>query len=155
MVRHTINCKTHGNTGAYLVPNRGFRCSKCNSSAVQRRRRKIKQMAIEYKGGECFYCGYKKSLSALQFHHVNPKKKDFAIGAVKQSKSWETIKKELDKCLLVCANCHFELHELHELHCGVLQSAEGSTVNAVVAGSRPAPTANAATARSIRASSAI
>lgn len=47
---------------------------------VQRRRDKLKQMAILYKGGRCEICGYDKCVGALEFHHKNPQEKDFAIG---------------------------------------------------------------------------
>jgi len=77
-------------------------------------RRRLKLKAIEYKGGKCAECGYDKSHSALQFHHLDPAKKDFSISAVKSS-SWENIKPELDKCILLCANCHLEEHEKQRL----------------------------------------
>jgi hypothetical protein len=64
---------------------------------------------VEYKGGCCERCGYNKSNSVLQFHHLNPQEKDFNIG--NKSYSFERIKKEVDKCIMVCANCHIEIHE--------------------------------------------
>lgn len=64
---------------------------------------------VAYKGGCCSACGYKKSLAAMDFHHLNPAEKDFEIGGL--SSNWEKIAKELDKCVLLCANCHRELHE--------------------------------------------
>jgi predicted DNA-binding protein YlxM (UPF0122 family) len=79
-------------------------------NAVNKRRRKIKQMAIDYKGGQCVKCGYKKCNSALEFHHLDPTQKDFSLGAKGHCTSWDKIKKELDKCILVCANCHREIH---------------------------------------------
>lgn len=77
---------------------------------VNRRRRKIKTMALEYKGGKCQLCGYDKCRRALGFHHLNPKTKKFTIGTG-HSRSWKRVKEELDKCILVCANCHAELEE--------------------------------------------
>lgn len=79
-------------------------------ASVQRRRNKIKEMAIEYKGSSCKICGYNKCNAALEFHHIDPNEKDFAIGNKGHTKSWESVKKELDKCIMVCANCHRELH---------------------------------------------
>jgi len=76
--------------------------------AVAKRRRKIKLMAIEYKGGKCQICGYDKYPGALDLHHINGKK-DFGIGEKGYTRSWERIKQELDKCILVCANCHREI----------------------------------------------
>lgn len=68
-------------------------------------------MAIKYKGGACQFCGYKKSVYALTFHHVDPTQKDFGIGGDGSTRSWERTKAELDKCVLLCANCHAEEHE--------------------------------------------
>jgi hypothetical protein len=76
--------------------------------AVAKRRRKIKLMAIEYKGGKCQICGYNKYPGALDLHHINGQK-DFGIGDKRYTRSWERIKQELDKCILVCANCHREI----------------------------------------------
>lgn len=64
-------------------------------------------MAVEYKGGKCSLCGYDKSYAALQFHHRNPKEKSFSISNPK-TRSWEKIKIELDKCDILCSNCHAE-----------------------------------------------
>jgi len=72
-----------------------------------RQRRKLK--AVEHLGGHCSICGYNKSVRALQFHHKDPSQKDFGIGS--SNLSWERTVRELDKCLLVCANCHAELHD--------------------------------------------
>jgi len=76
--------------------------------AVDLRRKKLREMAIEYKGGKCQICGYNKCLQALEFHHLDPKGKDFPLSG--STKSWDNIKKELDKCILLCANCHREIH---------------------------------------------
>jgi len=81
---------------------------KANSQKVINWRKRTKIKAVEHKGGKCEKCGYDKCIQALAFHHLDPKKKDFAISGV--SKSWETIVSELDKCILVCANCHAEIH---------------------------------------------
>ncbi len=88
-------------------------CSqKCrnNYTAIMRGRR-LKQKAIDYKGGECEFCGYNKCNRALQFHHLDPETKDFKLSADRlRQYSWERIKEELDKCILFCANCHAEIH---------------------------------------------
>ena len=72
-------------------------------------RYRLKQKAVHYKGGKCNMCGYNNEMKALQFHHTDSKAKDFAISQVKSS-SWDNIKIELDKCILLCANCHSEIH---------------------------------------------
>lgn len=71
--------------------------------------RRTKQKAIEYKGGKCVVCGYSKCHRALGFHHLNSSDKRFNISS--STRSFASIKKELDKCILVCANCHAEIHE--------------------------------------------
>lgn len=74
--------------------------------------RAIKHQLILYKGGKCQKCGYNKCEGALQFHHLDPKEKDFTIGQVSLSKelNMDILYQEVDKCILVCANCHAEIH---------------------------------------------
>ena len=79
--------------------------------AVQKRRRKIREMAVQYKGGSCEICGYNKCIKALEFHHIDNGKKDFGISEKGYTRSWDSVKKELEKCILLCANCHREVHE--------------------------------------------
>ncbi len=70
---------------------------------------------VNYKGGKCSICSYSKCLSALEFHHMDPSKKDFQLGRRGMSRNHvlsDSIKAELDKCILVCANCHRELHHV-------------------------------------------
>lgn len=107
----SIICKKHGYIKAIYPKGRLARCSKCASEAVTKRRRKVKQMAIEYKGSKCIKCGYSKSSWALDFHHTDPMQKEFGVGSHGLSRSWSRIKLELDKCILVCRNCHAEIHE--------------------------------------------
>jgi hypothetical protein len=74
-------------------------------------RRRTKLKLIAYKGGKCQRCGYSKPFSGVyDFHHRDPKKKDFGIGSG-SVKSFELMKKEVDKCDLLCKNCHAEVHE--------------------------------------------
>ena len=87
-------------------------CSpKCKSKAgVHRYRKRLKRRAVEYMGGKCVKCGYDKCVEALGFHHEDPSIKDFGISAGGMSRKWEDIKRELDKCICVCSNCHIEIH---------------------------------------------
>lgn len=73
-------------------------------------RKRMKEKALEYKGGKCIICGYNKCNRSLEFHHINPSEKEFNISKSLNTK-WEFIKEELDKCILVCSNCHNEIHE--------------------------------------------
>ncbi len=83
--------------------------TKCGSCLVNIRRFKIKQQCIEYKGGKCEKCHYNKCPAAMVFHHLDPLKKDFGIGG-SHCRSFEKLKIELDKCILLCQNCHNEHH---------------------------------------------
>lgn len=65
---------------------------------------------IDYKGGKCEVCNYSRHPSALEFHHKNPLLKKFEIGDSKNTISKKVLQKELDKCALLCANCHREVH---------------------------------------------
>lgn len=108
-------CKKHGLTLHIWSENR-WKCKKCRTEAVQKRREKLKEMAIQYKGGKCCICGYNKYQGALEFHHLNPSEKDFAISSSGYTRSWEEVKSELGKCILVCSNCHREIHAgLHNI----------------------------------------
>lgn len=84
-------------------------CKSCTKNQVKERQQQLKKMSVEYKGGCCVYCKYSKCISALEFHHLDPKKKDFNISKSRQT-SFDKIKKELEKCILVCSNCHREIH---------------------------------------------
>lgn len=77
--------------------------------AVANRRKKIKVMAIEYKGSKCQICGYDKYPGALELHHINKSDKSFGISDKEYTRSWEKVREELDKCVLLCANCHREV----------------------------------------------
>lgn len=85
------------------------RCKSCHSYRAVSRFRRNKIKAVEYKGGKCWQCGYNKCIEALEFHHRNPTNKDKDFIRCK-SWSWERMKNELDKCELLCANCHRETH---------------------------------------------
>lgn len=91
--------KSKGNSGKY-----------CGSCRTIIRRQKIAKKAVDYLGGKCIKCGYNKDITALEFHHRNPEEKSFAISSCSTSKKWEIVQKELDKCDLLCANCHREIH---------------------------------------------
>lgn len=114
--RITKNCKIHGEVDHRLVTKNkehkkyAYRCVKCASLAVQKRRDKLKILAVDYKGGQCSLCGYNKCIKALEFHHLDPNEKDFGFSVKGVTRSFEKIKPELDKCILLCANCHREVH---------------------------------------------
>jgi 5-methylcytosine-specific restriction endonuclease McrA len=70
-------------------------------------------------GGKCSICGYHKCLNALHFHHKNPSEKNFLISNAiwgKDNLSESEIMNEINKCILVCANCHAELHAKYDFN---------------------------------------
>ena len=96
-------CNKHGESLHVLDSSNRWRCKKCRVEAVQRRRDKIKEMAVQYSG-------YDKYIGALEFHHLDSSQKDFGISAKGYTRSFEKVKEELDKYILVCSNCHKEIH---------------------------------------------
>ncbi len=82
------------------------RCGSCNTKI---RRFRAKAAAIKLLGGKCIKCKWTGDQAALQFHHKDSKDKDSEINRV-ANKSWDSIKKEIQKCILLCANCHMIEH---------------------------------------------
>jgi len=78
-------------------------------------RHRRKEILVKMLGGKCAKCGYKKSIVALSFHHLNPKEKLFDIshnGCLLHD--WEEVVAEAKKCNLLCLNCHAILHNDHD-----------------------------------------
>lgn len=73
---------------------------------VKKRNRELKTQFVELAGGCCQKCGYKESIAALDFHHVDPQCKDSEIMRLIYRNKYEETYKEIDKCCLLCANCH-------------------------------------------------
>lgn len=110
-------------------------CKKCRDvvSETTRVRRQIKAKAIEHKGGGCQRCGYNACQRNLTFHHIDPTTKDprlirkgkraskkrgqkqscvtQTVSVVALSRKWKVVKEEIDKCILLCKNCHGEIEE--------------------------------------------
>lgn len=82
-----------------------------NKAAVSKRRKKLREMARQYKGNKCAICGYNKCGRALSFHHKDPSKKNFGISMNGLTRAWSKIMVELDNCVLLCSNCHMEVHD--------------------------------------------
>lgn len=106
--------------GKEFIPNFYSRkycydCSPAGLSSAERLirlDRLLKHKLVVYKGGKCERCGYNKCEAALQFHHLNPEEKDFTISHINPGQEFnlEKLYKEVDKCILLCANCHAEEH---------------------------------------------
>lgn len=93
---------------AYLRNNRK---GKADIRTTQSLNRKMirKQKAVDYLGGRCKDCGYDRCIKALNFHHRDEKEKGFTISQYLDA-SWAKLQPELDKCDLLCFNCHMERH---------------------------------------------
>jgi len=85
----------------------GSQCKSCDS--IERRKKCIekKKILVDFLGGQCIVCGYKKCLNALDFHHKYDK--NFNISS-KMKYRLEILLEEIKKCDLLCANCHREKH---------------------------------------------
>lgn len=89
--------------------------AKKNIEKVTRSRRRKKELLVQYKGGECEKCGLKTDIvDVYDFHHIDPSQKEFGLANKGKNLSLDECKKEVDKCLLVCKNCHAIIH--YELH---------------------------------------
>lgn len=82
-------------------------CKICHD--IKWKQRKLDQITEILGELKCTVCGYNRCKEALEFHHLDPKHKDFSISS-RVSISKETLNKELSKCVCLCANCHREVH---------------------------------------------
>ncbi|MBM3234383.1 hypothetical protein FJZ19_04810 [Candidatus Pacearchaeota archaeon] len=89
------------------------RCYNKNKKKIYERKRerirRYKRQLIEYLGGKCMHCGYNKCMAALEFHH-NKEGKESVIAIMIKDYSKQKALKEVNKCIILCANCHRELH---------------------------------------------
>lgn len=89
----------------------GSWCKNCMNTQTVKRQQKYRREAVELAGGCCRICGYDKCIAALEFHHRDPKQKDFKISKVARSPLTDPcVQAEIKKCILLCANCHREVH---------------------------------------------
>ncbi len=80
-------------------------------AAQQERGRRRKLDLIRLKGGRCEHCGYSRNYAALEFHHETPEEKGFELDLrAFSNRRWEALLAEAQKCLLLCSNCHAEVH---------------------------------------------
>ncbi len=107
--RLLLHCARHGHTVFRLRSSGGYRCAKCGAEAVSRRRRRVKRALVDEAGGACTVCGYRRCIAALEFHHLTPADKRFAMSARGVARSMAKARAEASKCVLLCANCHAEV----------------------------------------------
>ena len=108
-------CKHHGLTKFRVyfskAENRNkYYCILCSSDTIKHRRQNIKQKIVNLLGGKCELCGYNKCIRALELHHKDPTEKEFSLSNKGINYSEKKVLQEIKKCMLVCANCHRELH---------------------------------------------
>lgn len=116
-MRTCSRCKKSKPTTEFYTDNSksGFRyiCKLCDKARILAIQLAKKAEWVAYKGGRCERCGYNRYVGALDFHHRDPATKSFSLSASKMTRrSLEVIRAELDKCDLLCANCHREEHGL-------------------------------------------
>ena len=105
-------CEYCGETFSPSRKNNIYCSDSCkNKGAVTRRRQRLSRLVSEFLGGECCLCGYNKCNRSLDAHHVDPSKKSFALSVKGLTRSLRRTLKEADKCVLVCKNCHGEIHD--------------------------------------------
>lgn len=83
--------------------------NRCGACTTKIRRIRCKIAAVKLMGGKCIDCGWIGNIAAFEFHHLDPNEKEFGIGNV-SNKTWDVVKVELKKCVLLCSNCHAIRH---------------------------------------------
>ena len=102
----TKNCR-HCGVSLEGIKRNGARCMKCYSQVIMEKRRSLKEKAVEYKGNKCCKCGGSFHQAVYDFHHIDGSTKDACIGHMTHNcRPWTVIQEELDKCEMLCANCH-------------------------------------------------
>jgi transposase-like protein len=104
----TIVCARHGATEHVREPRGYYRCRRCRAERVVLRRQAVKKKLVEEAGGCCQICGYSRCIAALEFHHRDPRVKEFGL-ARRGAHSIERLRAEARKCVLLCSNCHAEV----------------------------------------------
>jgi translation initiation factor IF-2 len=106
-------CECCGREFPKKQSKRRKRCDTCNTAI---RRIRLKRKCVEYKSGKCVKCGRISENDAIfDFHHLDPNKKEFNLTTASVAKMpWDEVKKELDKCVLICSNCHRLEHSQYE-----------------------------------------
>lgn len=126
--RHCLECRPYGSGKGRIAADHDRVCSRCNKPYQYRRQAgmslslcvschpyerhvSVKRRLVEMYGGRCVRCGYDRCIGALCFHHRDPSTKAFHIGG-NANRSWEANVAEAQKCDLLCANCHIEVHTM-------------------------------------------
>lgn len=107
----TMHCPHHGESEFWITGQGNYRCKRCRSDAVSRRRRRVKETLVRESGGCCRLCGYDRNMRALHFHHLEPSEKRHEINAKGVAIALDRLRVEARKCVLLCSNCHAEVED--------------------------------------------
>jgi transposase len=110
-IRLVMVCRHHGQTPFVREGSGYYRCARCRAGSVAEHRRRLKALIVAEAGGRCVLCGYDRRPRALQFHHVDPTVKEFALSRRGITLSLTAMRAEASKCVLLCANCHAEVED--------------------------------------------
>jgi transposase len=105
----SLVCRRHGKTTFVIDTTGAYRCRRCRVESVTRRRRRVKEMLVADAGGCCVLCGYDRCLGALHFHHLDPAQKRLSVAYGGVTLAIEALRAEVQKCVLLCSNCHAEV----------------------------------------------
>ncbi len=110
--RYCLVCSPFGqhNTKQIHLPPKIRKKYDYSHKRQKERRLERKKKLVDMKGGGCCICGYNTSMKALGFHHVYPNRKVFSLSRL-VNHSWQSILKEIVKTVLLCRNCHMEVHD--------------------------------------------
>jgi hypothetical protein len=113
-VHNTTKLDRHNCTREEYIENRDYYTNLKYKRWQRKARHERKQKLVDFLGGKCSICGYNRCMKALEFHHTNEdtkSEKSFGISSKGMLAPWETLVMEIEKCILVCANCHREIHD--------------------------------------------
>ncbi len=82
-----------------------------NTNYRRYQRTRYIEAMTEAMGGGCRICGYNRCLSSLHFHHVDPTTKKDIVARLLAAGNWKKTVQEAAKCVLLCSNCHGEVHQ--------------------------------------------
>lgn len=119
-------CNNEIPLSGFATMKKKYKHAECKSCGNKRRAEgkvELKKKMIQYKGGKCVRCGYNKHYGSLDFHHRDETEKEFSLG---NAQGFSSSLEELDKCDLLCSNCHREVH--HELKYGIKLAEETNTI---------------------------
>jgi hypothetical protein len=133
--KYKDNCKFCGvklNDENTYASKKRWACKKCSNRYRGQQFVQTKLHLVELMGGKCQCCGFNQHYSALEFHHLDPKEKEFNLTITNYG--WDKLVAEVSKCILLCANCHRMVHA-GVIDCPMTQQVKGPALQADIDGS--------------------